>query len=117
MNGTMDLNDRRRADHQLAKESEEARNEYVRQAEIEAIADGEYRRVKAKTYLEARDQSMTSTGAEIVAAAAASEIKQRRDIASSLAKAALLKISECDRRRVTVRDIHSTSERIDGLAA
>lgn len=117
MNGTMDLNDRRRADHQLAKDSEEARNEYVRQAEIEAIADGEYRRVKAKTYLEARDQAMTSTGAEIVAAAAASEVKQKRDIASSLAKASLLKIAECDRRRVTVRDIHSTSERIDGLAA
>jgi hypothetical protein len=117
MNGTMDLNDRRRADHQLAKDSDDARGEYVRQAEIEAIADGEYRRIKAQTYVQCRDQSMTSAGAEIVAAAAASEIKQKRDIAESLKRAALLKIAECDRRRVTVRDIHSTSERIDGLAA
>ena len=117
MNGTMDLNDRRRADHQLAKDIDDARGEYVRQAEIEAIADGEYRRIKAQTYVQCRDQSMTSAGAEIVAAAAASEIKQKRDIAESLKRAALLKIAECDRRRVTVRDIHSTSERIDGLAA
>ena len=117
MNGTMDLNDRRRADHQLAKDSDDARGEYVRQAEIEAIADGEYRRIKAQTYVQCRDQSMTSAGAEIVAAAAASEIKQKRDIAESLKRAALLKIAECDRRRVTVRDLHATSERIDGLAA
>jgi hypothetical protein len=115
--GTMDLNDRRRADHQLAKDSDEARAEYVRQAEIEAIADAEYARIRSATYLECRDQGMPVTGADLVAKAAGSEIKQRRDIAESLKRAALLKIAECDRRRVTVRDIHSTSERIDGLAA
>jgi len=114
---TMDLNQRRRADHKLSLQSQEARNEYVQQAEREAEADAEYRRVKAQTYLKARDEAMPSNGAEIVANAAAAEAKQRRDIAHSLARASLLKIAECDRQRVTVRDIHSTSERIDGLAA
>ena len=117
MTGTMDLNDRRRADHKLAVQRREARAEYVKQAEIEAKADAEYRRIKSITYLECRDQGMPSNGAEIVANAAASEAKTQRDIATSLAKAALLKIQETEREAVSVRDIHSTSERIDGLAA
>jgi hypothetical protein len=112
----MDLNDRRRADHQLAVQRREARAEYVKQAEVEARADAEYRRVKSVTYLECRDKAMPSNGAEIVANAAAAEAKQRRDIAASLAKAALLKIQETEREAVSVRDIHSTSERIDGIA-
>ena len=116
MTGTMDLNDRRRADHQLAVQRREARAEYVKQAEIEARADAEYRRVKSVTYLECRDKSMPSNGAEIVANAAAAEAKQRRDIAASLAKAALLKIQETEREAVSVRDLHASSERIDGLA-
>lgn len=113
----MDLQGRRAADRQLSEQRREARADYIRQAEIEAIADAEYRRVKSTTYLECRDKAMPSNGAEIVANAAASEAKQRRDIAASLAKAALLKIQETEREAVTVRDIHSTSERIDGLAA
>lgn len=113
----MDLNERRRADHKLAVSRRQARTEYVEQAETAAKADAEYCRVKSVTFLECRDNGMPVTGAEIVAKAAAAEAKQRRDIALSLAKAALLKIQETERESVSVRDIHSTSERIDGLAA
>ena len=114
--GTMDLNERRQADHQLRQIRDEARAEFVRQSEIVAIADAEYRRVKSMTYLECRDQAMPSNGAEIVANAAASEIRQKRDIAASLAKASLLKVSATDRDFVSIRDTHATSERIDGVA-
>lgn len=114
---TMGLTERRRADHQLAIRRRQAREEYVKQAELAARADADYRRLKSVTYLEARDQGLPSAGCEMVANAAGAEAKQARDIAASLAKAALLKIQETEREAVTVRDIHATSERIDGLAA
>ena len=115
--GTMDLNARRRADRTLAERRQEARRDYVRYAEQAADADLEYRRIKATTYAEERANSNTSVGAELQANAKAAEARHRRDIADSLAKAALLRIQEVERESVSVRDIHSTSERIDGLAA
>ena len=115
--GTMDLNARRRADRTLAERRQEARRDYVRYAEQAADADREYRRIKASTYAEQRSQGNTSVGAELEANAAAADARHRRDIADSLAKAALLRIEEASREAVSVRDIHATSERIDGLAA
>lgn len=115
--GTMDLQARRVADRKLAERRQEARRDYVRYAEQAADADREYRRVKAVTYAEERSQGNTSVGAEIEANAKASDAKHRRDIAESLAKSALLRIQEVERETISVRDIHSTSERIDGLAA
>lgn len=113
---TMNLDERRRADHQLAVQRRQARAEYVEQAEIEAKADADYRRIKSTTFLECRDQGLPANGAEIVANAAAAAAKQKRDIAAALAKAALLKVQETERESVSVRDIHTSSERIDGLA-
>lgn len=86
-------------------------------ASVAVDADLEYRRVKARTYAEQRSQGNTSVGAEIEANAAAADARHKRDIAESLAKASLLRIQEVERESVSVRDIHSTSERIDGLAA
>jgi len=115
--GTMDLNARRTADRKLAERRQEARRDYVRYAEQAADADLEYRRVKATTYAQERSKGNTSIGAELEANAAAGDARHRRDIADSLAKSSLLRIQEVEREFVTVRDIHATSERIDGLAA
>lgn len=115
--GTMDLQSRRIADRKLAERRQEARRDYVRYAEQAADADLEYRRIKARTYAEQRSEGNTSVGAEIEANAAAADARHKRDIAESLAKASLLRIQEVERESVSVRDIHSTSERIDGLAA
>lgn len=113
----MDLQQRRMADRKLAERRQEARRDYVRYAEQAADADREYRRTKASTYAEERSQGNTSVGAEMAANAAAADAKHRRDIADSLAKAALLRIQEVERETISVRDIHATSEKIDGLAA
>lgn len=113
----MDLQSRRVADRKLAERRQEARRDFVRYAEQAADADRDYRRVKASTYAEERSQGNTSVGAEMQANAQAADSKHRRDIAESLAKAALLRIQEVERETISVRDIHSTSERIDGLAA
>ena len=115
--GTMDLQQRRLADRTLAERRQAARRDYVRYAEQAADADRDYRRVKATTYAEERSQGNTSVGAEIQANAKAADAKHRRDIADSLAKSSLLRIQEVERETISVRDIHSTSERIDGLAA
>lgn len=115
--GTMDLHARRIADRKLAERRQEARRDYVRYAEQAADADLEYRKVKAVKYTEERSMGNTSVGAELLANAEAAEAKHRRDIADSLAKASLLRIQEVERETISVRDIHATSEKIDGLAA
>lgn len=112
---TMDLDARRRAERMLAETRRDARRDFVRYKHEAADADLEYRRVKAQTYAAQRSEGNTSVGAELEANAAAGESRHRRDIAESLAKAALLKIEEAEREAVTVRDLHSTSEKIDGL--
>ena len=114
---TMNLDERRAADRNLARMRRDARADYVEQSETAARADAEYRKAKSLAYLAARDEGLPASGCEVVSNAAGAEAKQRRDIAASLAKAALLRIQEAEREAVTVRDIHSTSERIDGLAA
>lgn len=114
---TMGLDERRRADRTLAERRQDARRDYVRYAQEAADADLDYRRTKARVYMEQRSEGNTSIGAELQANAVAGDARHRRDIAESLAKASLLRIQEVERESVTVRDIHSTSERIDGLAA
>lgn len=113
---TMDLEQRRRADRSIAEDRRAARRDYVRYAEESAKADLEYRKVKATRYVELRATQETSEGARIRAEADAAEAKCRREIASSLAKAALLRVDEAEREATVVRDLHKTSERIDGLA-
>lgn len=114
---TMDLEARRRAERQLARSRVEAREEYVRQAEVEARADHAYELTRATAFLDARGKGAPVTEAEMVARKAAADHKLERDIAHSLARAALLRISETERSQVAVRDMHSASERIDGLVA
>lgn len=114
---TMDLAERRLADRTLAERRQAARRDYVRYAEQEADADREYAVTMAKTLATARSNGEPVGAAEIAAKAAAAEAKHRRDIAKSLAKAALLRIEETEREAVTVRDIHASSERVDGLSA
>ena len=113
----MDLAERRLADRTLAERRQAARRDYIRYAEQEANADRDYAVTLAKTLARCRLQGDPVGAAEIAAKAAAAEHKHRRDIAKSLAKAALLRIDETEREAVTVRDIHSSSERVDGLAA
>jgi len=113
----MDLAERRVADRTLAQRRQEARRDYVRYAEQEADADREYAVTLAKTFATQRSNGESVGAAEIAAKAAAADHKHRRDISHSLAKAALLRIDETEREAVTVRDIHSSSERVDGLSA
>jgi hypothetical protein len=114
---TMDLAERRAADRALSEQRREARRDYLRYAEQSAEADREYRKAKARKFVELRAEGEPVESAKIQAEAVASDAKHRRDIAASLAKAALLRVEEAERDSVTVRDIHSSSERVDGLAA
>ena len=114
---TMDLQARRQADRALAESRRKARAEYVAQSQVAAEADAEYRKVKAQVFVSLRNEGEPQESAKIQAEAAAADERQRRDIAASLARAALLKIEEVERDSVTVRDISKLSERIDGVAA
>lgn len=114
---TMDLAERRAADRALSEQRRDARRDYVRYSEQAAEADREYRVSKARRFVELRHEGESAEGSKIQAEAAAADAKHRRDIAASLAKAALLRIEEAERDSVTVRDIHHSSERVDGVAA
>lgn len=113
----MDLAERRRADRKLSKRRQEARQDYERHAEEEARADARYREKLAVEFAKARGDGAAANEAEIYAKSEASQPKLERDLAHAKARAALLKIEEVERDSVTVRDIHSTSEKIDGIAA
>lgn len=114
---TMDLAERREADRRLSESRREARRDYVRYSKEAADADTEYRKAKATKFVELRFGGEAVESAKIQAEAAAADAKHRRDIAHSLAKAALLKVEETERDSVTVRDLHASSERVEGLAA
>lgn len=113
---TMGLVERREADRKIAQARSDARRDYVAQSEIAANEDLAYRKMKAIRLVEHRVKEPAGV-ALVLAEADAAEHKHRRKIAESLAKAALLRIGEAERNSVTTRDIHSTSERIDGLAS
>jgi hypothetical protein len=113
----MDLAERRAADRTLAQRRQEARRDYVRYAEQAADADREYETTRAKVFAQQKSEGATDKAAELACRAAAAEAKHRRDIANSLARSALLRVDETEREAVTVRDLHSSSERVDGLAA
>ena len=114
---TMDLAERRAADRQIAEQRRDARRDYVRYSEQAADADLEYRKTKARRFVELRAEAEPVEAAKIQAEADAADAKRTRDIAASMAKAALLRVEETERDSVSVRDLHKTSERIDGLAA
>lgn len=113
----MDLAERRTAERSIAEARRDARRDYVRYSEESAKADHAYRLTKARSYVQYRGQGETGEGSRIRAEADAAEDRMRRDISASLAKAALLRVDEAERESVVVRDLHRTSERIDGLAA
>lgn len=113
----MDLAERRAADRDLARRRHEARFDFVRYEQQAADADLEYRKTRARVYMEQRAKGNTATGSELVADAAAADARHKRDVAKSLAKAALLRIEETEREATVVRDIHRSSERVEGLAA
>jgi len=112
---TMDLGERREAERNIAKARREARNSYVAYSEQAAKEDLEYRKTKALRLVEYRAAGEPAGVAQIRAEADAAEHKYKREIAESLAKAALLKIEETERDSVVVRDLHKSSERVDGL--
>ena len=114
---TMDLAERRAADRELSEQRREARRDYVRYSEESSNADREYRKTKARRFVELRSEGEAVESAKIQAEAEASDAKHKRDIAASMAKAALLRVEEAERDSVTVRDLHASSERVDGLAA
>ncbi len=114
---TMDLQERRIADRKLAQQRQEARRDYVRYAEQAAKADDEYEQTRARVFLEHKSEGASDRAAELACRAEAASAKYRRDIAASLARASLLRIDEVEREAVTVRDLHASSERVEGLAA
>ena len=113
----MDLAERRAADRQLALQRRSARMDYIQHAAEEAEADRDYERTRARVFAEQKAAGKSDRAAELACREAAADAKYRRDIAHSLARAALLRIAESERESVTVRDLHSSSERVDGLAA
>lgn len=112
---TMDLGERREAERKIAQSRRDARRDYVAQSEIAANEDLSYRKTKAIKLVEYRVNEPAGV-ALVLAEADAAEHKHRRKIAESLAKAALLKVDETERDSVTTRDLHATSQKIDGLA-
>lgn len=114
---TMNLQGRRDADRVLARRRQEARRDYERYAEQEAEADRLYEKTRATVFVQAKAEGDSDRTAELKCRDAAADHKYRRDLAHSLAKSALLRVAEAERESVTVRDIHSTSERIDGVVA
>lgn len=114
---TMDLAERRAADRELATQRADARRDYERYSAEEADADRDYERTRARVFAEEKSKGASDRAAELACRDAAADAKHKRDLAHSLARSALLRINEVERKSVTVRDIHATSERIDGLAA
>lgn len=112
----MDLDARRKADRSIAEDRRAARRDYVRHSEEAAKEDLLYRKTKAVKLLEHRVREPAGV-ALVLAEADAADHRYKRDIAESLAKASLLKVDETEREATSVRDIHKTSERIDGLSA
>jgi hypothetical protein len=120
MNGipaVMDLDARRKADRSIAEDRRAARRDYVRHSEEAAKEDLAYRKTKAIKLVEYRAAGEPAGVAQIRAEADAAGYRFKRDIAESLAKASLLKIDETEREATSVRDIHATSQKIDGLSA
>lgn len=111
----MDLEQRRRADRSIAEDRRAARRDYVKHSEEAAKEDLAYRKTKAIKLVEYRAGGEPAGVAQIRAEADAAEHRMKRDIAASLAKASLLKVDEAEREATVVRDLHRTSERIDGL--
>lgn len=114
---TMDLQGRRNADRKLAELRREARRDFERYAEQEADAERDYRKAMAVRFAEAKGEGLSDKRAETDAKGATADLRHRRDIAHSLAFSARMRIAELERDAVSVRDIHSTSERIDGTVA
>jgi hypothetical protein len=114
---TMDLAERKVADRMNAEHRRKARIDYEKYSTEAAEADLKYRTKKSVSYVELRAKGETSEGARIRAEAESAPDKRDRDIAAGLAKSALLRVDEAESERVSIRDIHKTSERIDGLAA
>lgn len=112
---TMDLSERRQAERKIAEARRKGRDDYVAYSEQAAKEDLEYRKTKAIKLVEYRAAGEPAGVAQIRAEADAAEHKYKREIAESLAKAALLKIEETERDSVVVRDLHRSSERVDGL--
>jgi hypothetical protein len=113
----MDLDARRKADRSIAEDRRAARRDYVRHSEEAAKEDLAYRKTKAIKLVEYRAAGEPAGVAQIRAEADAAEHKYKRELAASLAKASLLKVDETEREATTVRDIHATSQKIDGLSA
>src|SRR5215510_4016144 len=113
----MDLEERRLNERKIAQSRRDARRDFVRHSEEAAKEDLAYRKTKAVKLVEYRAAGEPAGVAQIRAEADAAEHKFKRALAEASAKAALLKIDETERDSVVVRDLHRSSERVDGLSA
>lgn len=113
---TMTLDGLREGARKLSTARSEARRDYERYAEEAATAEREYRVTLAKVFARERSAGEPAGASEILAKAAASEAGHRRDLATSLAKSALLRIEALERDAATLRSIADWSQRIDGGA-
>ena len=115
--GAMDLAERRTADRKINEARRDSRRDYLRYVEEAAEADLQYRKGRAKKLVELRAEGEPAGVAEICAEAEVAEFKMRAKLGDGMAKEALLRIDEAERHATSVRDIHSSSERAEGLAA
>lgn len=114
---TMTLDEFRRKANLMQTARSEARRDFERYAEQEADADREYRQSLAVAFAKAKSSDMTAAQSEIEAHAAASDAKHKRDLAKSMAKAALLRIESLEADRATLRSIATWSQAIDSTGA
>lgn len=111
----LDLDDFRRRAADVTRQRREARRDYERYAEQAADADREYRKTLATAFITAKAGDATVKQAELEADAEAADARHKRAIAESLAKAALLRVEECERDAATLRTVYESGRR-EGLA-
>jgi len=114
---TMNLQGRRDADRKLSELRREARKDFERHARAQADAERDYRKAMAASFAIAKSEGLSDKRAETEAKGQTADLRHKRDLAHALARSALLRIQELERDAVSVRDLHATSERIDGLTA
>lgn len=105
----------RSAAHDLAERRRQARADYEKRSREAADAERDYRKKLAIELTKFRSSEKGVGESEILANAEAADEKHRRDIAQSLAKAALLRIEELEADRAMLRQLGAWSQELEAV--
>lgn len=112
-NAHMDFMELRSAAHDLALSRREARQDYEKQAKKAADAERDFRKKLAIEFTKARSTEKGVGESEILANGEAADKRHERDLAQSLAKAALLRIEELEADRAMLRQLGAWSQELE----